>query len=76
MGKSKRSFRTRYEMKHRLYSIMVLIAAFVIDQFTSDWVVGLFGLPDGSAKEWLDALYAAPFILTGLWLAAWLNREG
>jgi len=55
---------------------MVMVAAFVLDHFTSDWIVGFLGLPDGSAKEWLDALYAAPFILTGLWLAAWLNREG
>ncbi len=76
MGKLKRSFRTRYEMRHRLFSIMVMVAAFVLDHFTSDWIVGFLGLPDGSAKEWLDALYATPFILTGLWLAAWLNREG
>lgn len=75
MGKSKWSLRARYEMKHRLYSILFLIAAFVIDHSTSDWVVGLFGLSDGSAKEWLDAMYVAPFILAGLWLAAWLSRE-
>ena len=76
MGKSKWPFRTRYEMKHRLYSILVLVAACFVDYFTSDWVVDFFGLPDGSAKEWLDALYVAPFIMAGLWLAAWLNREG
>lgn len=63
-------------MKHRLYSIMVLVAAFVIDHFTSDWVVGFFGLSDWPTKEWLDALYVAPFNMAGLWLAAWLNREG
>lgn len=54
---------------------MALVAAYVIDHLTSEWVVGLFGLPDGSTKEWLDALYIVPFIVAGLWLAAWLNRK-
>lgn len=76
MGKSKWTFQTRIETKHRLYSILVLVAASAIDHFTSDWVVGLLGLPDGSTKEWLDALYVAPVIVAGLWLAAWLNRKG
>ena len=76
MGKSKWTFRTRIETKHRLYSIIALVAAYVIDHLTSEWVVGLFGLPDGSTKEWLDALYIVPFIVAGLWLAAWLNRKG
>ena len=76
MSKSNWPFRTRNEMKHRLFSIMVLVAAFVIDHLTSDLVVDLLGLPDGTVKEWLDALYIAPFILAGLWLATWLSREG
>ena len=75
MRKSLWSFRTKHTPRHRIHSIVAITMAFAIDHLTADYVINLFGIPNGPARDWFDALYVLPFLAVGLWYAAMLNQE-
>ena len=54
MRKSLWSFRTKHTPRHRIHSIVAITMAFAIDHLTADYVINLFGIPNGPARDWFD----------------------
>ena len=77
MGKLKKLLMVTgdYGPRHRLHCLIVIMTALAIDHFTDHHVANLLGIPDGFFRKRFEALYFAPFVIVGLWIAALLNPK-
>ena len=56
-------------------NLIAIFSALAIYHFTSNPVIALLNLQEGSVKDWVNTLYIAPFMIAGFWIADKFIRE-
>lgn len=69
------SFRTKTGRRHTVHTFIGLTIVFLLDYFTSDIVIRMFGAPEGSAQAMTRILYVSIMVIAAIWISALLNRD-